>query len=152
MFCVLHQFVFSTFSLPSPSSSLKLPSDDDDDNDDDDNNDGDDEDDDDDGVACSRLRDSGEKSFSEKKCEKTRGGWRETGLSPIFSNFSGRHHPLSQVARVLFSPWHRLMMVMLMISFSDQSPFQYEACVRNGKLHRNDDGLHNIVSSGGRYW
>ena len=45
-----------------------------------------------------------------------------------------------------------MMMVMLMISFSDQSPIQYKACVRNGKLHRNDDGVHNIVSSGGRYW
>ena len=44
------------------------------------------------------------------------------------------------------------VMVMLMISFSDQSPIQYKVCVRNGKLHRNDDGLHNIVSSGGRYW
>ena len=48
MFCLLHQFVFSTFSLPSPSSTIKLPSDDDDD---DDNNDGDDEDDGDDGIA-----------------------------------------------------------------------------------------------------
>ena len=46
MFCLLHQFVFSTFSLPSPSSSLKLPSDDDDD--DDDGDDGDDDDDNDD--------------------------------------------------------------------------------------------------------
>ena len=41
MFCLLHQFVFSTFSLPSPSSSLKLPSDDDDDDDDDDDGDDD---------------------------------------------------------------------------------------------------------------
>ena len=43
MFCLLHQFVFSTFSLPSPSSSLKLPSDDDDDDDDNDDNDEDDD-------------------------------------------------------------------------------------------------------------
>ena len=35
-------------------------------------------------IACSRFRDSGEKSFSKKKCEK-------------------RHRALSQVARVLFS-------------------------------------------------
>ena len=47
MFCLLHQFAFSTFSLLSPSSSLKLPSDDDDD-DDDDGDDGDDDDDNDD--------------------------------------------------------------------------------------------------------
>ena len=34
------------------------------------------------GVACSRLRDSGEKSFSEKKCEKRAGAGER--LSPIF--------------------------------------------------------------------
>ena len=44
MFSLLHQFAFSTFSLPSPSSSLKLPSDDD--HDDDDDDDGDDDADD----------------------------------------------------------------------------------------------------------
>ena len=87
IFCVLHQFVFSTFSLPSPSSSLKLPSDDDDDDDDDDNNDGDDEDDDDDGVACSRLRDSGEKSFSKKKCEKRAGAGERPGSLPFLATF-----------------------------------------------------------------
>ena len=41
-------------------------------------------------VACSRLRDGGGKSFSNKKCEK-RAGAEE------------RHRPLSQVVRVLFS-------------------------------------------------
>ena len=86
MFCLLHQFAFSTFSLLSPSSSLKLPSDDDDD-DDDDNNDGDDEDDDDDGVACSRLRDSGEKSFSKKKCEKRAGAGERPGSLPFLAIF-----------------------------------------------------------------
>ena len=55
MFCLLHQFAFSTFSLPSPSSSLMLPRDDDDDDDDDgddsddDNGDNDEDDDGDDG-------------------------------------------------------------------------------------------------------
>ena len=63
--------------------TVKLPSDDDDD-DDDDNNDGDDEDDDDDGVACSRLRDSGEKSFSKKKCEKRAGARERQGGVPVF--------------------------------------------------------------------
>ena len=49
-------------------------------------------------VACSRLRDSGEKSFSKKKCEKRAGaGERQT------SHFSRRHRALSQVASVLFS-------------------------------------------------
>ena len=41
MFCLLHQFAFSTFSLLSQSSSLKLPNDDDDDGDNDDNEDSD---------------------------------------------------------------------------------------------------------------
>ena len=50
-------------------------------------------------LACSRLRDSGEKSFSRKKCEKSAGaGERQGG-----SHFSRRHHPHSQVACVLFS-------------------------------------------------
>ena len=40
-------------------------------------------------LACSRLRDGGGKSFSNKKCEKRAG--------------AGRHRPLSQVVRVLFS-------------------------------------------------
>ena len=43
MFSLLHQFAFSTFSLPSPSSSLMLPSDDDDDDDDDGDDDSDDD-------------------------------------------------------------------------------------------------------------
>ena len=41
-------------------------------------------------VACSRLRDSGEKEM-----RKTRGGWGETG------HFSRHHRPVSQGARVL---------------------------------------------------
>ena len=63
-------------------------------------------------VACYRLRDSGGKSFSNKKCEK-RAGAEER-------QFSRRHRPLSQVVRVLISllirshyvyylrAWHRL--------------------------------------------
>ena len=42
-------------------------------------------------LACSRLQDSGEKSFSKKKCEKCAGAGER------------RHRPVSQVARVLFS-------------------------------------------------
>ena len=66
-------------------------------------------------LACSRLRDSGEKSFSKKKWKKRAGA----GERRIFSR---RHRPLSQVARVLFSlcsfntsplyylrAWHRLV-------------------------------------------
>ena len=65
-------------------------------------------------VACSRLRDSGEKSFSKKKWEKRTGAGERQG------------RPLSQVARVLFSlcsfntsplyylrAWHRLIKVRL---------------------------------------
>ena len=51
-------------------------------------------------VACSRLRDSGEKSFSKKKWEKRAGAGERRGGA---SHFSHRHRPLSQVARVLFS-------------------------------------------------
>ena len=37
-------------------------------------------------LACSRLRDSGEKSFSKKKCEKRAGaGERQGGSLPFFS-------------------------------------------------------------------
>ena len=37
------------------------------------------------GVACSRLRDSGEKSFSKEKCEKRAGaGERQGGSLPFF--------------------------------------------------------------------
>ena len=43
-------------------------------------------------LACSRLRDSGEKSFSKKKWEKRAGAGERQG-----------HRPLSQVARFLFS-------------------------------------------------
>ena len=49
-------------------------------------------------VACSRLRDGGGKSFSNKKCEKRAGAGERQG-----SHFSRRHRPLSQVVRVLFS-------------------------------------------------
>ena len=41
-------------------------------------------------LACSRLRDGGGKSFSNKKCEKRAGAGE-------------RHRPLSQVVPVLFS-------------------------------------------------
>ena len=34
----------------------------------------------------SRLQDSGEKSFSKKKCEKTRAGWGETGIILAFTS------------------------------------------------------------------
>ena len=43
-------------------------------------------------LACSRLRDDGGKSFSNKKCEKRAGAGERH-----------RHRPLSQVVRVLFS-------------------------------------------------
>ena len=72
-------------------------------------------------LACSRLRDSGEKSFSKKKCKKRAGAGERQGGGASLSHFSGRHRPLSQVARVLFSlsrfntsalyylrAWHRL--------------------------------------------
>jgi len=49
-------------------------------------------------IACSRLRDGGGKSFSNKKCEKRGGAGERQG-----SYFSRRHRPLSQVVRVLFS-------------------------------------------------
>ena len=35
-------------------------------------------------LACSRLRDSAEKSFSKKKCEKRAGAGERQGGSPIF--------------------------------------------------------------------
>ena len=41
-------------------------------------------------LACSRLRDSGEKSFSKKKREKTRVGWGETFFSPTPPPFPSR--------------------------------------------------------------
>ena len=54
-------------------------------------------------LACSRLRDGGGKSFSNKKCEKRAGaGERQGGLLNM-ETFSRRHRPLSQVVRVLFS-------------------------------------------------
>ena len=46
-------------------------------------------------VACSRLRDGGEKSFSNKKCEKRAGAGER--------HFSRRHRPLSQVVRLIFA-------------------------------------------------
>ena len=46
-------------------------------------------------IACSRLRNSGEKSFRKKRCEKRAGDGER--------HFSRRHRPLSQVVRVLFS-------------------------------------------------
>ena len=50
-------------------------------------------------LACSRLRDGGEKSFSEKKCEKRAGAGERQG-------------PLSQVAlvalRVLIRPHYTI--------------------------------------------
>ena len=45
-------------------------------------------------VACSRLRDGGGKSFSNKKCEKRAGAGERQGRP---------HRPLSQVVPVLFS-------------------------------------------------
>ena len=35
-------------------------------------------------IACSRLRDSGEKSFGKKEMRKTRGDWGETGRASYF--------------------------------------------------------------------
>ena len=43
-------------------------------------------------LACSRLRDGGGKSFSNKKCEKRVGAGERH-----------RHRPLSQVVRILIS-------------------------------------------------
>ena len=83
--------------------TVKLPSDDDDD-DDDDNNDGDDEDDDDDGVACSRLRDSGEKSFSKKKCEKRAGAGERPGSLPFLAIFLAATTPFPKQRASYFRP------------------------------------------------
>ena len=47
-------------------------------------------------LACSRLRDSGEKSFRWKEMRKTRGGWGETFFSPSLPPFPSR-------ARLIFA-------------------------------------------------
>ena len=53
-------------------------------------------------LACSRLQDGGEKSFSKKQCKKrARAGERQGGGA--CKHFSRRHRLLSQVACVLFS-------------------------------------------------
>ena len=53
-------------------------------------------------LACSRLQDGGEKSFSKKQCKKCAGaGERQGGRA--CKHFSRRHRLLSQVACVLFS-------------------------------------------------
>ena len=38
-------------------------------------------------VACSRLRDRGEKSFSKTEMRKTRGGWGEIGNRRLYAFF-----------------------------------------------------------------
>ena len=71
-------------------------------------------------LSRSRLRDSGEKSFSKRKEKNARELGRDRAAA--LSHFSRRHRPVSQVARVLFSlcsfntsplyylrAWHRLM-------------------------------------------
>ena len=73
-------------------------------------------------LACSRLRNSGEKSFSKKKCEKRAGaGERQGGSLPVFSpppspfpNFPSRAPSYFRFARFNTSAlnylraWHRL--------------------------------------------
>ena len=44
-------------------------------------------------VACSRLRDSDEKSFSKKEMRKTHGDWGETGRRSLYASCSGISAP-----------------------------------------------------------
>ena len=52
-------------------------------------------------LACSRLRDSGEKSFSKKKCEKRAGAGERQGH--FFPFFSPQPPPFSSRARLIFA-------------------------------------------------
>ena len=57
-------------------------------------------------LACSRLRDGGEKSFSEKKIQKTSGGWGGTGRHRPFSYF--RFARFNKSSLYYLRTWHRL--------------------------------------------
>ena len=70
-------------------------------------------------LACSRLRDSAEKSFSKKKCKKRAGAGERQGGSPIFlattAPFPKSHASYFRFARFNTSAlcylraWHRLV-------------------------------------------
>lgn len=49
-------------------------------------------------IVFSRIQDSGEESFSKKKCEKTRAGWGEAGIIVAFTS-----------PPYYLSAWHRLL-------------------------------------------
>ena len=57
-------------------------------------------------LACSRLRDGGEKSFSKKKMRKTRWGWGET--RPPFPSGARRFARFNTSPLYYLRAWHRL--------------------------------------------
>ena len=66
-------------------------------------------------LACSRLRDSGEKSFSKKKCEKRAGAGERQGATALFPKSRASYFRFARFntsALYYLRAWHRLLVCL----------------------------------------